>query len=131
MANTDQNLAEKPIEWLGDSLDTLKKFPTKVCKAMGFALQFAQNGEKAPSSKPLKGITTGAGVLEIIEDFDGDTYRAVYTVKFEGIIYVLHTFQKKSKSGIKTPPKDIEIIKQRFMLAEKEHKALMQKKAKK
>jgi phage-related protein len=80
-------------------------------------LHLIQLGEKPDSTKPLKGFS-GAGVLEIMEDYDGDTYRTVCTVQFEGVIYVLHCFQKKSKSGIKTPPADIALIKQRLKQAE-------------
>lgn len=83
---------------------------------MGYALYLAQGGEKHSSAKPLKGFK-GAGVLEVVEDFDGDTYRAVYTVKLEEVIYVLHVFQKKSKHGIATPKQDIELIEARFKRA--------------
>ncbi len=76
---------------------------------MGYALYLAQCGEKHPDAKPLKGFK-GAVILEVVEDFDTDTYRAVYTVKFEGVVYVLHAFQKKSKRGIATPKQDIELI---------------------
>jgi phage-related protein len=84
----------KPIEWIGKSLEDLRKSPDTVRKEVGFALQFAQSGEKHPSAKPLKGFG-GAGVLEIKEDFRGDTYRVVYTVVFAEVICVLHAFQKK------------------------------------
>ena len=86
----------KPIEWIASSLDDLRDFPEDVQQSMGYALYQAQCGGKHPDAKPLKGFK-GAGVLEVIEDFDGDTYRAVYTVKFDGAVYVLHAFQKKSK----------------------------------
>lgn len=88
---------------------------------MGFALYLAQTGEKHLAAKPLKGFG-GAGVLEVVEDHDGDTFRAVYTVKFASAVYVLHAFQKKSKSGIKTPQTDIDLIKQRLKFAEQMHK---------
>lgn len=88
---------------------------------MGFALYLAQTGEKHMAVKPLKGFG-GAGVLEVVEDHDGDTFRAVYTVKFSSAVYVLHAFQKKSKSGIKTPQTDIDLIRQRLKLAELMHK---------
>lgn len=88
---------------------------------MGFALYLAQTGEKHLATKPLKGFG-GAGVLEVVEDHDGDTFRAVYTVKFASAVYVLHAFQKKSKSGIKTLQTDIDLIKQRLKLAEQIHK---------
>lgn len=81
---------------------------------MGYALYLAQKGEKAGGAKPLKGIVRGAGVLEIVEDRDGNTYRAVYTVRFAGAVYVLHAFQKKSRKGIKTPKQKIELIRSRY-----------------
>jgi phage-related protein len=96
----------KPIEWISSSLDDLRKFPEDVQQMMGFALYLAQSGKKHPDAKPLKGFK-GSGVLEIVENFNGDTYRGVYTVKFAGIVYVLHAFQKKSKRGIATPKQDI------------------------
>ncbi|WP_333358230.1 type II toxin-antitoxin system RelE/ParE family toxin [Microcoleus sp. N3A4] len=99
----------KPVEWIGSSRDDLRDFPEDVQQIMGFALYRAQLGKKHPDAKPLKGFK-GAGVLEIVENFDGDTYRAVYTVKIEGIVYVLHAFQKKSKQGIATPKQDIALI---------------------
>jgi phage-related protein len=83
---------------------------------MGFALREAQTGGKHPDAKPLKGYR-GAGVLEIVDDFDGDTYRAVYTVKLEGVIYGLHAFQKKSKAGKATDRTDLEMIERRLRLA--------------
>ena len=111
----------KPVEWVGSSLEDLKDFPEEVQQAVGYALYLAQCGEKHPWAKPLKGFK-GAGVLEVVEDFDGDTYRAVYTVKLAGVIYVLHAFQKKSKQGIGTPQQDIELIETRLKRA-KEHYA--------
>jgi phage-related protein len=109
----------KPVEWISSCLDDLRKFPENVQQSIGYALYLAQSGEKYPDAKPLKGFK-GAGVLEVVEDFDGDTYKAVYTVKFEGVIYVLHAFQKKSKQGITTPKQDIKLIETRFKRA-KEH----------
>ena len=87
---------------------------------MGHALHVAQVGGKHPDARPLAGFG-GAGVLEIVEGFAGDAYRAVYTIKFGDAVYVLHTFQKKSKKGIKTPSKDIELVKERLKRAEQEH----------
>lgn len=110
----------KDLVWLGSSLDDLRKFPDEPRREVGFALREAQNGKKHPSSKPMKGFH-GASVLEIVEDFDSDTYRAVYTVRFEEAVYVLHCFQKKSKSGISTPKQDLDLIEKRFKQAEKEH----------
>jgi len=88
---------------------------------MGYALYQAQVGRKAPSAKPLAGFG-GAGVLEIVEDHQTDTYRAVYTVKFSELVYVLHAFQKKSKKGIATPKPDIDLIKGRLRTAEEDYK---------
>jgi phage-related protein/predicted XRE-type DNA-binding protein len=109
--------------WLGSSLDELKEFPEEPRREVGFALWEAQNGGKHPDAKPLKGFH-GASVLEIVEDFDTDTYRAVYTVKFGESVYVLHCFQKKSKSGISTPKQDMDLIEKRFKQAEQEHKEM-------
>lgn len=106
---------------MGKSLEDLRDFPEEVQQVVGYALYLAQCGEKHPSAKPLKGFK-GAGLLEVVEDFDGDTYRAVYTVKLAGVIYVLHAFQKKSKQGIATPKQDIELIEARLKRA-KEHYA--------
>jgi len=111
----------KPVEWIGSSRNDLQEFPEDVQQMMGFALYRAQVGKKHPDAKPLKGFK-GAGILEIVENFDGDTYRAVYTVKFEGIVYVLHSFQKKSKHGISTPKKDLDLVEARLKRAEEHHK---------
>lgn len=89
-------------------------------RSVGSALWAAQTGEKAPYAKPLKGFA-GAGVLEIVDDFDGDTYRAVYTVRFAGLVYVLHAFQKKSRRGIATPKNEIEKIEQRLKRAKEDY----------
>ena len=84
---------------------------------MGFAINDAQNGDEHPRAKALKGFG-GRSVLEVIDDEDGDTYRAVYTVRFAGVVYVLHAFQKKSKKGIETTKRDIEIVRTRLKFAE-------------
>lgn len=110
----------KPVVWIGSSLDDLRGFPTEVRRVMGFAIDDAQNGEESPNAKALKGFG-GRGVLEIVDDYDGDTYRAVYTVKFAGVIYVLHAFQKKAKRGIATPQQDIALIKTRLKAAEADY----------
>jgi phage-related protein len=114
------NPTSKPLEWIASSLDDLKDFPEDVKQAVGYALYLAQCGEKHSKVKPLKGFR-GASVLEVIENFDGDTYRAVYTVKFEEAVYVLHVFQKKSKRGIATPKQEIERIETRLKRAEEHH----------
>lgn len=106
----------KPVEWIGSSFEDLKAFPDKVRQAMGYALYVAQCGEKHPLSKPLKDYV-GAGILEVISNFDGDTYRLVYTVRFADTVYVLHAFQKKSKRGIATPKQDLKLIEARLKRA--------------
>ena len=109
----------KPLEWVGSSLEDLKDFPEDVQGEIGYALYLAQIGDKHPDTKPLKGFK-GASVLEIVEDFDRDTYRAIYTVKLPKAVYVLHVFQKKSKHGIPTPKQDIDLIEARLERA-KQH----------
>jgi len=111
----------RTIVWIGSSLMDLKSFPADVKDGIGYALYQAQLGSKAPSAKPLAGFG-GASVVEIVEDFQTGTYRAIYTVKFSKAIYVLHAFQKKSKKGIATPKPDIDLIKQRLKLAEEDYK---------
>jgi phage-related protein len=113
-------LPVKPLRWIGPSKDELMDFPRPVIRAMGFALYEAQTGEKPVNAKPLRGFG-GAGVLEVLEDHDGDTYRAVYTVKFAGAVYVLHCFQKKSTKGIATPQHTTELIERRLKLAIQTH----------
>jgi len=108
---------EKPLEWIGSSHKDLMALPPDVRRRFGFALSLAQMGDRDDSAKVLKGFG-GAGVLELVEDDVGGTYRAAYTVKFELAVYVLHCFQKKSKSGIATPKADMEIIRARLKVAE-------------
>ena len=108
----------KPIVWIGSSRRDLKTFPKQVRSDIGQALYTAQMGETDPAAKPLKGFG-GARVMEIIDRYDTNTYRAVYTAQFSNVIYVLHTFQKKSKSGISTPQKDIELIRGRLAEAQR------------
>jgi phage-related protein len=110
----------KPLFWVGSSRKDLKAFPVDVRRVMGFALWQAQAGGKHREAWPLKGFG-GAGVLEVVEDHDGNTYRAVYTVKFAGAVYVLHAFQKKSKKGIKTPKAALELIRARLRSAEEHY----------
>ncbi|MGH9159732.1 MAG: type II toxin-antitoxin system RelE/ParE family toxin [Vicinamibacteraceae bacterium] len=105
----------KPIVWLGDSLRALKSFPPRVQDEVGYALYLAQRGGKHVSAKSLKGF--GPGVLEVVSDHRGDTFRAVYTVRLANRVFVLHAFQKKSKHGIATPQADIELIKRRLKRA--------------
>jgi phage-related protein len=105
----------KPVEFVGSAEDDLSAFPDSVKSVIGFAIFQAQLGLRHQRAKPLRGDREfkGASVLEIVDDFDGDTYRAVYTVRFAGVVYVLHAFQKKSKSGIATPRPEMELIKSR------------------
>src|SRR4051812_14249329 len=111
----------KPVSWVGSSYKDFLEFPDPVQDAMGYALYQAQIGMKHYSAKPLKGFG-GAGVLEIVAASSGDAFRAVYTVKFATAVYVLHAFQKKSKSGIKTPAEDLELIRHRLNAAEGDYK---------
>jgi phage-related protein len=105
----------KPVDWIGSSYKDFCDFSAGVQDAMGYALY--QIGKMHESAKPLKGFG-GAGVVEIVEDFRTDTYRAIYTVKFSDVVYVLHAFKKKSKKGRETPRHEIELIKRRLNLAE-------------
>ncbi|WP_307340577.1 type II toxin-antitoxin system RelE/ParE family toxin [Pseudomonas lini] len=107
----------KSLLWVSSSKKDLKEMPADVQDVFGHALDLAQSGAKHPDAKPLKGFG-GAGVLEVVEDFDTNTYRAVYTVRFSSAIYVLHCFQKKSTTGIKTAQGDIGLIKKRFQAAQ-------------
>jgi phage-related protein len=111
----------KSVVWVGSSKADLKRFPELVQKHIGFALKMAQTGDKHPDAKPLRGFG-GASVVEVIEDFDRNTYRAVYTVRFPEAIYVLHCFQKKSRRGIATDRRDVELIKDRLARAEDLHR---------
>ena len=110
----------KPLTWVGSSKRDYIRFPDQVQDDMGYALFVEQMGERPRSAKPLRGFK-GAGVLEIVEDYDGDTFRAVYTVRFAQRIYVLHAFQKKSKRGIETPKSEIRLVEQRLRAAEEDY----------
>ena len=116
----------KPAVWIGSAKADLRNFPEEVKDSIGFALYVAQQGGKHADAKPLRGFGS-AGVLEIVEDHDGDTYRAVYTVRLAGRVYVLHAFQKKSKTGIETPKAEINLIKSRLKRAEEEHAAWLER----
>ena len=108
----------KPLVWVGSSKRDLKAFPRAVQRDLGQALEIAQFGRTPIQAKPLKGFK-GAGVLELVEDHDGDTYRAVYTVKLADRVYVLHAFQKKAKKGIKTPKHVTDLVRTRLREAER------------
>jgi phage-related protein len=110
---------QRPLLWISSSRRDYADFPPKGQEAFGFELFLALTGQHPPLAKPLKGI--GNGVVELVEDFDGDTYRAVYTARFETAVYVLHCFKKKSKRGMKTPQSDIDLIKRRYRDAEADH----------
>lgn len=112
---------EKALFWVSSSKDDLVGFPEAVKDEIGTALSVAQFGGKHPKAKPWKG--EGAGVLEIVADHRGNTYRAVYTVKFEHAIYVLHAFQKKSPTGRKTPQSDVDLISRRLRVASEDYAA--------
>jgi phage-related protein len=108
----------KELVWVGSSRRDLRAFPPAVRRSFGVALFAVQLGETLPAVKPLKGFG-GAGVLELIEDHQGSTYRAIYTVRFATKVYVLHAFQKKSRRGIATPQQEIRLIRQRLKWAER------------
>jgi len=109
--------SEKPLEWIASSYKDLMALPTDVRRFFGYALSLAQAGDQHDAAKVLKGFGS-AGVLEVVEDDAGGTYRAVYTVRFEEAVFVLHCFQKKSKRGIATPKEDMNIIRARLKVAE-------------
>jgi phage-related protein len=116
----------KPVVWIGSAKADLCTFPEEVKDWIGFALYVAQQGGKHADAKPLRGFG-GAGVLEIVENHEGDTYRAVYTVRLAGRVYALHAFQKKSKTGMETPRAEINLIKSRLKRAEEEHAAWLER----
>lgn len=113
---------ERDCVFIASARDDLSAMPLEVKKTFGFAIRAAQRGGKHPDAKPLKGFG-GAGVLEVVEDHDRSTYRAVYTVKFADTVYVLHAFQKKSRSGIATSKHDIGLVRERLKEAERQHNA--------
>ncbi len=111
---------EKLLDWVGSSKKDLMALPKLVQRRFGEALSRAQFGGMSPKAKALKGFG-GAGVIEVVEDYDTDTYRAVYTVRFSEVVYVLHVFQKKSKTGAKLPMRDKKLIEKRLKDAEKDY----------
>lgn len=110
---------EKPLHWMGSALKKLTEFPPNVQRNIGFALSAAQFGGKHLPAKPWKG--EGSGILEVVKDFDGDTYRAIYTVRFERAVYVLHAFQKKSPHGLETRKSDIALVRERLRQAQRDY----------
>jgi phage-related protein len=107
----------KPVVWVGSSRKDLREFPDPVQDHVGYALYVAQRGGRHRDAKPLSGFG-GAGVVEVVTDYRGDTFRAVYTLRYAGTVYVLHAFQKKSKTGRETPRRDMDLIHQRLREAE-------------
>ncbi|HKX08292.1 MAG TPA: type II toxin-antitoxin system RelE/ParE family toxin [Stellaceae bacterium] len=120
MAKPSDGYRPKPVRWIGSSKEDLSRFPEDVRRRVGGALWDAQIGSKAPYAKPLKGFGD-ASVLEVLDDFDGDTYRAVYTVRFSQVVYVLHAFQKKSRRGIATPKSEVNLVEQRLKRAREDY----------
>ena len=113
----------KPLAWVGSATRDLLALPEEVIDAFGYALYVAQTGKKHEKAKALHGFGS-AGILEIVEDWRGNTYRAVYTVRFSAAVLVLHAFQKKAKHGIATPRQDMELIRERLKVAEEMAKEL-------
>lgn len=111
----------KELDWIGSSKKDLLEFPHDVRKEMGHALYVAQKGGKHKNAKPLKGFGSGK-VLEVVQDDGSGTYRAMYTVQFDKVVYVLHVFQKKSKVGIKTTKQDMDLVEQRLKYAQGKYK---------
>ncbi len=112
---------EKPLHWVASAKKDYLSFPGAVQDEMGYALGLAQLGARHPNAKPWKG--EGPCIVEIVEDHRGDTYRAVYAVRFADVVYVLHAFQKKSKRGIKTPQTDIKLITERLKRAQADYQS--------
>jgi phage-related protein len=110
---------EKPLYWIGSSLKDITRFPSDVLRSVGFALSAAQYGGKHLAAKPWKG--EGPGILEIVKDYDGDTFRAIYTVRFAQAVYVLHVFQKKSPRGIETRQSDVVLVRERLKVAQRDY----------
>jgi phage-related protein len=113
-------MALRAVVWVGSSRDDIRRFSKSVRRFFGRAIFRAQQGLKHPKTKPLKGFG-GASVLEIVADVEGDAYRAIYTVKLAGLIYVLHCFQKKATQGVSTPKREMELIRDRLTLAEADY----------
>jgi phage-related protein len=115
---TDEAPSLKPVIWIGSSRKDLREFPDPIQDHMGYALYLAQRGGKHRDTKTLSGFG-GAGVVEVVKDYRSDTFLAVYALRYARAVYVLHAFQKKSKTGRETPRRDIELIKQRLREAER------------
>ena len=115
-------ITPRNVRWIGDSRERLRNFPEPVQKDIGHALYRVQIGNTPLSAKPMRGIESG--VFELVDDFDTNTYRVVYTVNIGPSIYILHCFQKKSKRGVSTPKKEIDLIKRRLRRAKEVEKDL-------
>lgn len=102
----------RAVVWMGDAKKNLQEFPMGARKLIGDELQLLQFGGMPRDTKPFKGV--GSGVLEIAVRYDKDAYRTVVAVQLGTKLYVLHAFQKKSKRGVETPKRDVELIKQRY-----------------
>jgi phage-related protein len=129
MKRPTDNDRPKQVRWIGSSKDDLSAFPAEVRRRVGGALWEAQIGRKAFYAKPMRGFG-GAGVLEVVDDFDGNTYRAVYTVQFAFAVYVLHAFQKKSTRGIATPTVELDLIDRRLKRAKEDYERWLSGKTK-
>jgi len=116
-----EDVERKAVVWVGSCRDDLAEFPAPARRGLGYALNVAQLGGKHPDAVPLKGFG-GAGVLEAVEDFDGNTYRLMYTVRLGDRIYALHAFQKKSTRGIKTPQHEMAVVRRRYGQAQEMHR---------
>lgn len=111
----------RPVRWVGSSQKDVRAFPRPVRLDIGAALYAAQKGETDPAAKALTGFG-GRSVMEIVTPYRGDTWRTIYTVRIQDVVYVLHAFQKKSKSGIATPKRELELVRQRLAEAERDHR---------
>jgi phage-related protein len=127
MRPSDHKVPLKPLLWVASAKKDFDAFPAFAHREVGYALYLAQIGKKSDHARALKGFGD-AGVLEVVTSFDSDTYRTVYTVRFENAVYVLHAFQKKSKSGTATPKQEIELVRKRMRAAKKDHEAMMESK---
>lgn len=119
-------LPEKPLHWIGSAKKDLLAFPESVIDEFGYTLGVVQQGGVPPSAKPWKG--EGPGVFELVENYRGDTWRVAYTARFESAVYVLHCFQKKSPSGVRTAKIDVELIRERLKTARADYEVRYGKK---
>ncbi|HEX6912054.1 MAG TPA: type II toxin-antitoxin system RelE/ParE family toxin [Longimicrobium sp.] len=118
---------KRPVAWVGSSRKDYAKFPERVQDDIGYRLYRVQTGSSVyPPARPLnQGVLKGLGIYELGADYDGDTFRAVYTIQLDGLVYVLHAFKKKSRSGIATPQHDIDLIRSRYLDALQAHAQLL------